>query len=73
LASLDGCLAAAPHLLAGAWGDPGWGAADCVVQAYLAYLPLFCPQQDLSPFPAVQASITATQARSAYRQAMGLA
>jgi glutathione S-transferase len=73
LASLDGCLAAAPHLLAGLWGDPGWGAADCVVQAYLAYLPLFCPQQDLSPFPAVQAAIAATQARPAYRKAIGLA
>jgi glutathione S-transferase len=73
LARLDGCLAAAPHLLAGAWGDPGWGAADCVVQAYLAYLPLFCPQQDLSPFPAVQAAIAATQARPAYGRSMGLA
>ncbi|MFN9959514.1 MAG: glutathione S-transferase, partial [bacterium] len=45
---------------------------DCAVQAYLAYLPLFCKEIDLSPFPAIQATIGATQARSAYRTAMGL-
>ena len=71
LASLDRLLAAGPHLLAGSWGDPGWGAADCVVQSYLGYIPVFCPQVDLSPYPAVQAVITATKGRPAYLKAMG--
>jgi glutathione S-transferase len=71
LASLDRLLAAGPHLLAGSWGDPGWGAADCVVQSYLAYIPVFCPQVDLSSYPAVQASIAATTARPTYLKAMG--
>lgn len=72
LGTLDGLLAAGPHLLAGTWGDPGWGAADCVVQSYLAYIPLFCPQVDLSPYPAVQAAIEATSNRPAYQKAMGV-
>lgn len=73
LTVLDPQLAAGRHLLAGGWGDPGWGAADCVVQAYLAYLPLFCAQVDLSPFPAVQAVIGATQSRPLYARVMGAA
>jgi len=72
LGTLNGLLAAGPHLLAGTWGDPGWGAADCVVQSYLAYIPLFCPQVDLSPYPAVQAAIEATSNRPAYQKAMGV-
>jgi glutathione S-transferase len=71
LATVDGLLAAGPHLLAGVWGDPGWGAADCVVQSHLAYIPLFCPQVDLSPYPAVQAAIEATRNRPTYQKAMG--
>jgi glutathione S-transferase len=71
LATVDGLLACGPHLLAGAWGDPGWGAADCVVQSYLAYIPLFCPQLDLSPYPAVKATIEATRNRPYYQKAMG--
>lgn len=71
LAGLDTILAAGPHLLAGSWGDPGWGAADCVVQSYLAYIPLFCPQVDLTPYPAVAAAIEATRQRPAYARAMG--
>jgi glutathione S-transferase len=71
LTVLDGLLAQGPHLLAGTWGDPGWGAADCVVQSYLGYVPLFCPQVDLSPYPAVGATIAATKARPAYAKAMG--
>ena len=51
----------------------GWGVADCAVNAYLAYLPMFFPDLDLSPYPAVQANIAATQARPAYRKVMGLA
>ena len=50
-----------------------WGVADCAVNAYLAYLPMFFPDLDLSPYQAVQATITATQARPAYRKVMGLA
>ena len=48
-----------------------WGVADCAVQAYLAYLPIFFPQIDLAPFPNVQATIAATQARPAYQEVMG--
>ena len=46
--------------------------ADCAVNAYLAYLPIFFPQLDLEPYPHVRATITATQARPAYRRGMGL-
>lgn len=49
-----------------------WGAADCAVQAYLAYLPVFFPELDLSPYPTVQAVINSVQERPAYRKAMGL-
>ena len=70
LSTLDGLLAKGGHLLAGTWGDPGWGAADCVLRSYLAYMPLFCPQVDLSPYPAVQATIKATHARPTYQKAM---
>ncbi|MCP9791839.1 glutathione S-transferase family protein [Vulcanococcus limneticus Candia 3F8] len=64
---LDGLLAQGPLL-----GD-GWSVADCAVHAHLAYLPIFFPQIDLSPWPHVQATIAATQARPAYRAVMGLA
>ena len=67
---LDGLLAGGRSLLAGAWGDPEWGAADCAVQAHLAYLPIFFPQLDLSPYPNVEATIDATQRRPAYRSVM---
>ena len=49
-----------------------WGAADCAVTAYLAYLPIFFPQEDLSPYPAIEALIAATQQRPAYRKVMGM-
>ena len=49
-----------------------WGAADCAVSAYLAYLPIFFPQEDLSPYPAIQALIASTRQRSAYRKVMGM-
>jgi glutathione S-transferase len=42
-----------------------------VVQSYLAYIPLFCPQLDLSPYPAVKATIEATRNRPHYQKAMG--
>jgi len=63
---LDGQLAGGRPLV----GD-SWGAADCAVQAYLAYLPIFFPQIDLKPWPNVQAAIAAAQARPAYQTAMG--
>ena len=67
---LDGQLAEGRSLMG---GEPGsWGVADCAVNAYLAYLPLFFPQLDLEPYPHVRATITATQARPAYRRGMGL-
>jgi glutathione S-transferase len=67
---LDGQLAGGRSLMG---GEPGsWGVADCAVKAYLAYLPLFFPQLNLEPYPNVQATIAATQARPAYRRGMGL-
>ena len=70
---LDGLLAGGRSLLAGPWGDPTWSVADCAVNAYLAYLPIFFPQIDLTPYPNVQATIAATQARPAYQRGMGRA
>ena len=64
---LNGLLDGGKPLMGGAWG-----VADCAVNAYLAYLPLFFPDLDLSPYPAVQANIASTQARPAYRKVMGL-
>ena len=65
---LNGLLDGGKPLMGGSWG-----VADCAVNAYLAYLPMFFPDLDLSPYPAVQANIAATQARPAYRKVMGLA
>ncbi len=65
MASLDGLLAGGRPLL-----GSSWGVADCAVNAHLAYLPVFFPQLDLSPYPAVQAAIRATQERPAYQAAM---
>jgi glutathione S-transferase len=73
LGALNGLLAGGHSLLAGMADGPDWGAADCAVQAYLAYLPLFRKDVDLSPFPAIEASIAATNGRPAYRSALGLA
>ena len=49
-----------------------WGAADCAVTAYLAYLPIFFPQEDLSPYPVIQRLIDETRQRPAYRKVMGM-
>jgi glutathione S-transferase len=73
LGVLEALLAGGQSLLAPIAGSPFWGAADCAVQAYLAYIPLFCKEVDLSPYPAIQASIAATNGREAYQRAMGLA
>lgn len=57
-------------------GEPlvgsSWGVADCVVQAHLAYLPVFFPELDLTPWPRVRALIASTAQRPAYRRVMGL-
>lgn len=68
---LDGLLGGGRSLMAGPWGNPDWSVADCAVNAYLAYLPIFFAEIDLSPWPAVQATIAATQARPAYQRALG--
>lgn len=72
LSVLDRLLQEDRSLLAGSWGDPAWGAADCAVQAHLAYLPLFAPQVDLEPFAAVRRCISATTERPLYRRVNGL-
>ena len=46
--------------------------ATCQLCAHLAYLPIFFPQIDLSPWPAVEATIRLTQERPAYQQAMAV-
>ena len=69
---LEPLMATGHSLLAALPDAPAWGAADCAVQAYLAYLPLFCKDLDLTPFPGVQSCIAATNGREAYRKAMGL-
>ncbi len=48
-----------------------WGAADCAIQAYLAYLPLMFPQVDLTPYPSFRTTIKHVERRPAYRKAMG--
>lgn len=63
---LDGQLACGRPLV-----GESWGAADCAVQAYLAYLPIFFPEIDLEPWPGVLAAIASAQASAAYQRAMG--
>lgn len=48
-----------------------WGAADCAIQAYLAYLPLMFSQIDLTPYPSIRTTIKHVERRPAYRKAMG--
>jgi glutathione S-transferase len=48
-----------------------WGAADCAIQAYLAYLPLMFPQIDLTPYPSIRTTIKHVERRPAYRKALG--
>ena len=51
-------------------GD-NWGAADCAVTAYLAYIKMFFPSEDLSSYPTINALIQSTNQRASYRRAMG--
>ncbi|MCP9850156.1 glutathione S-transferase family protein [Cyanobium sp. Morenito 9A2] len=62
---LDRLLAAGSPLVGGAWG-----VADCAVEAHLAYLPVFFPQLDLSPYPHVADRIATTRERPAYLKVM---
>ncbi len=76
MTTLNGQLADGRSLLAGSGfapeeGDPEWTVADCAVHAYLAYLPVFFPQIDLTPYPHVQAVISQAQANPAYLRGMG--
>jgi glutathione S-transferase len=76
MTTLNELLAGGRSLLAGSGFDPAdgvraWTVADCAVQAYLAYLPVFFPQIDLAPYPHVQALIAAAQANPAYQRGMG--
>ena len=52
-------------------GD-SWGAADCAVTAYLAYIKLFFPNEDLSTYPKIQSLIEETKQRPAYKKVMGI-
>ena len=52
-------------------GD-AWGAADCAVTSYLAYIKLFFPTEDLSSYPRICALIEETNQRPSYRKVMGM-
>ena len=49
-----------------------WGAADCAISSYLAYIKLFFPNEDLSAYPVVEKLIQTTRKRPAYKKVMGL-
>ena len=49
-----------------------WTAADCAVNAYLGYLPIFYPNEDLSAYPEIQALNERTRSNLNYRTIMGL-
>ena len=49
-----------------------WGAADCAVTAYLSYIKLFFPNEDLSMYSKINSLIEETKQRPAYRKVMGL-
>ena len=49
-----------------------WGAADCAISSYLAYIKLFFPNEDLSAYPVVEKLIKTTRERPAYKKVMGL-
>ncbi|QFZ91049.2 glutathione S-transferase family protein [Synechococcus elongatus] len=47
------------------------GVADIAVGSYLAYVPMFFPDFDLSPYPAVQSYISRLTQRPAYQNTIG--
>ena len=52
-------------------GD-SWTAADCAVNAYLGYLPIFYPNEDLSAYPKIQQLNTRTRSNQNYKKAMNI-
>ena len=45
-----------------------WTAADCAVNAYLGYLPIFYPNEDLSAYPEIQAVNELTRSNPNYKK-----
>ena len=52
-------------------GD-SWTAADCAVNAYLGYLPIFYPNEDLSAYPNIQDLNQRTRSNQNYAKIMNL-
>lgn len=52
--------------------DNCWTAADCAVNAYLGYLPIFYPNEDLSAYPEIQALNERTLSNPNYKTIIGL-
>ena len=52
-------------------GD-SWTAADCAVNAYLGYLPIFYPNEDLSAYPNIQHLNTRTRSNQNYKKVMDI-
>ena len=52
-------------------GD-SWTAADCAVNAYLGYLPIFYPNEDLSAYPNIQQLNTRTRSNQNYKKVMDI-
>ena len=52
-------------------GD-SWTAADCAVNAYLGYLPIFYPNENLSPYPNIQELNQRTHCNQNYAKIMNL-
>jgi len=49
-----------------------WTAADCAVNAYLGYLPIFYPNEDLSAYPKIQELNQRTRSNQNYKKVMNL-
>ena len=60
------------EIAAGYFINNKWGAADCAISSYLAYIKLFFPNEDLSAYPVVEKLIQTTRERPAYKKVMGL-
>ena len=65
IAVLDDIYSTREHLV-----GESWTAADCAVCGYLAYIPLFATDADLSSFAAVSRKIVKVQDNPNYQQAM---
>ena len=49
-----------------------WTAADCAVNAYLGYLSIFYPNEDLSTYPEIQALNERTRSNTNYKAIMNI-